>query len=244
MVTESRDLVYYFHTRILPGNVHRINCNGWKARVLLQHIRNLLMGLEKSHSKKGRRRLLVNGAVWYTHADIVWRRLQTEILKLSDDESIFAWSSEDWRMDTYMHNGLLAPSPSLFAGCRFKPSREVDSEDFDETLWDLERPSYSMTNKGLKIKPLLMQGGHAHVDSLLSPVLSASLASLALKRMFIMPLNCRSPNSQLAPALCLMRIFTNEYARISNVMMLDCNSTEWRDQGLFQRRTLYIRQRY
>ena|SRR2546423_12279379 len=92
-----------------------------------------------------------------------------------------------------------------------------------------------MTNKGLKIKPLLIQGGHAHVDGLLSPVLSTSLASPALKHMFIMPLNCRSPNSQLGPAPCLMRIFTKEYARVSNVMMLDCNSVEWCDKGLFQR---------
>jgi len=111
--------------------------------------------------------------ILYGEGSTAFLRLQTEILKLSDDESIFAWLSEDWRMDTYMHNGLLAPSPSLFAGCRFKSSREVDSEDFDETLWDLERPSYSMTNKGLKIKPLLMQSGHAHVDSLLSPRCSA-----------------------------------------------------------------------
>jgi hypothetical protein len=140
--------------------------------------------------------------------------------------------------------GCFAPSPSLFAGCRFKPSREVYLEDFDEPFWDPERPPYSMTNKGLKIKPLLIQGGHPHVDGLLSPVLSTSLPSLALKHMFIMPLNCRSPNSQLAPALCLMRIFTKEYARVSNVMMSDCNSAEWRDKGLFQRRTLYIRQTY
>jgi hypothetical protein len=112
--------------------------------------------------------------ILYGEGSTAFLRLQTEILKLSDDESIFAWSSEDWRMDTYMENGLLAPSPSLFAGCRFKPSREVDLEDLDETFWDPERPSYSMTNKGLKIKPLLIQGGHAHVDSLLSPVLSVA----------------------------------------------------------------------
>jgi hypothetical protein len=101
MVPESRDLVCYFHTRILPGNVHKINCNGWKARVLLQHIRNLLTGLEKSHSKKGRHRLLVNGLfgihmpILYGEGSTAFLRLQTEILKLSDDESIFAWSSED-----------------------------------------------------------------------------------------------------------------------------------------------------
>jgi hypothetical protein len=63
-----------------------------------------------------------------------------------------------------------------------------------------------MTDKGLKIKPLLIQDGHPHVDSLLSPVFSTSVASSALKQTFIMPLNCRSPNSQVVPALCLMSI--------------------------------------
>jgi hypothetical protein len=182
--------------------------------------------------------------ILYGEGSAAFLRLQTEILKLSDDESIFTWSSDNWPMDPYMKNGLLAPSPSLFSGCSFKPSRDDVFEDFDETLWDAERPPYSMTNKGLKIKPLLIQGGHPHVDSLLSPVLGTSSASLVMKHLFIMPLNCRSPKSQLAPALCLMRLFANEYARVSNVMMLDYNSAEWLDKGLLQRRTLYIRQTY
>ena len=38
----------------------------------------------------------------YGEGSTAFLRLQAEILKLSDDESIFAWSSEDWRMDTYM----------------------------------------------------------------------------------------------------------------------------------------------
>jgi len=75
--------------------------------------------------------------ILYGEGSTAFLRLQTEILKLSDDESTFAWSSEDWCMAAYMNSGLLAPSPSLFAGCRFKPSREADLEDFDEPLWDL-----------------------------------------------------------------------------------------------------------
>src|ERR1700729_4110013 len=67
MVPESSDRVCHFHTRILPGRVHRINCNWREKRVLLQHSRNPIMGLEESDNKKGRYRLLVNGTVWYTH---------------------------------------------------------------------------------------------------------------------------------------------------------------------------------
>ncbi len=64
-------------------------------------------------------------------------RLQTEIMKISDDESLFAWTSDQGG------SGLLAAQPSYFA----------DSGDIvEETLsGGTSRPPFSMTNKGLEI---------------------------------------------------------------------------------------------
>lgn len=64
-------------------------------------------------------------------------RLQTEIMKISDDESLFAWTSDQGG------SGLLAAQPSYFA----------DSGDIVEETYSggTSRPPFSMTNKGLEI---------------------------------------------------------------------------------------------
>ena len=60
-------------------------------------------------------------------------RLQLEIIKNMDDESLFAWTSEQ------RHSGMLAASPSLFAH-----SGNISRG------WKGDRRPYSMTNKGLE----------------------------------------------------------------------------------------------
>ena len=64
-------------------------------------------------------------------------RLQIEIMKFSEDESLFAWTSEQGG------SGLLAAQPSYF----------MNSGDIVEETCDMSgsRPPYSMTNKGLEI---------------------------------------------------------------------------------------------
>lgn len=77
----------------------------------------------------------VNMPLLYGEGQKAFIRLQLEIIKKSDDESIFAWTSNDpsW--------GLLAPSPLAF-----------------EDSWNIvgsvqaDSPPYSMSNKGLKIR--------------------------------------------------------------------------------------------
>ena len=65
-----------------------------------------------------------------------FHRLQTEIMKISDDESLFAWTSDQ------THSGLLASQPSYFA----------DSENIVKcSSPDMSRPPFSMTHKGLEI---------------------------------------------------------------------------------------------
>ena len=66
-----------------------------------------------------------------------FHRLQIEIMKISDDESLFAWTSDQWR------SGLLAAQPSYFAD-----SGDIVEEKFSGGV---SRPPFLMTNKGLEI---------------------------------------------------------------------------------------------
>ena len=70
-------------------------------------------------------------------------RLQLEILKLSNDESLFAW--ED---NSISSGGLLAPSPASF--------RYASDIKCINPPW-IQRSPYSMTNKGLEISLLLVK---------------------------------------------------------------------------------------
>jgi hypothetical protein len=108
MVPESRDLVYHFHTRILPGRVPGSTVTDGNSGFYYS-ISDILLWTSKrvtarkediAHSLM--QLFGIHMPIVYGEGSTAFLRLQTEILKLSDDESIFAWSSEDWRMDTYM----------------------------------------------------------------------------------------------------------------------------------------------
>lgn len=74
----------------------------------------------------------------YGEGQNAFLRLQLEILKLSDDESIFAWTTASDRI-----SGLLAPNPSCF----------VDSGDIIRAEPEgLQRAPYTMTNRGLQME--------------------------------------------------------------------------------------------
>jgi hypothetical protein len=68
-------------------------------------------------------------------------RLQHEILKSSDDESIFVWKQNL----AIFYLGILAPSPSAFAGCG----------DIIVAFVENRRLPYTMANKGLEFHILL-----------------------------------------------------------------------------------------
>lgn len=80
----------------------------------------------------------VNMPLLYGEGEKAFIRLQKEIMKDSDDESIFAWTDD---LPDEAYSGLLASRPSAFASCR-KTFHFQDSEG---------RIPYSMTNKGLSI---------------------------------------------------------------------------------------------
>jgi hypothetical protein len=82
----------------------------------------------------------VNMPPLYGEGPNAFFRLQLEIMKISNDESLFAW--EDDFSKTVTSGGLLAPSPIFF---RFSSNIILLAPPW------VERPPYSITNKGLEI---------------------------------------------------------------------------------------------
>ena len=86
----------------------------------------------------------INMPLLYGEGANAFKRLQLEILKISDDESLFAWWSPQ---ANYMaQTGLLAASPRDFR----------DSTDIYCYPFFADRAPYDMTNKGLQIEAFLI----------------------------------------------------------------------------------------
>ena len=94
----------------------------------------------------------VNMPLLYGEGRNAFMRLQQEIVKISNDESIFAWTSRDIEL----YAGLLAPSPAAFEN-----SKDITANGFDFQYPYLRtRSVYAMTNKGLEIELLLNYKGY------------------------------------------------------------------------------------
>lgn len=87
----------------------------------------------------------VNIPLLYGEGLKAFQRLQEEIIRTSDDQSLFAW--EDRATTRGRMSGLLAECPAQFADCGDVGGRS--------SPFDLE--PYSMTNKGLRIQLPLKQ---------------------------------------------------------------------------------------
>ncbi|KAF5013967.1 hypothetical protein FDECE_55 [Fusarium decemcellulare] len=81
----------------------------------------------------------VNMPMLYGEGERAFLRLQEEIMKQSDDQSLFAWV--DSEADPNTHHGLLAKSPANF---------EYSNSILPYQDWEPRSP-YSMTNRGLQI---------------------------------------------------------------------------------------------
>ena len=81
----------------------------------------------------------INMPLLYGEGEKAFMRLQLEIIRNSDDESVFAWTVPG-DMRHYRIEGMLAPWPTWFASCG-------DIREDTST-----RPPYSMTNKGLEFR--------------------------------------------------------------------------------------------
>lgn len=89
----------------------------------------------------------VNMALLYGEGRKAFLRLQLEILQMTDDESIFAWSLPN--VDGLSRWGMLAPWPEAFA----------QSMHIERFASDRARPAFKMTNKGLKLSMPGLQSG-------------------------------------------------------------------------------------
>ncbi|KAL8883494.1 MAG: hypothetical protein Q9192_007136 [Flavoplaca navasiana] len=81
----------------------------------------------------------VNMPLLYGEGEKAFLRLQSEIIKQSDDESIFAWFCDREGRSTSFMSGLIAPSPRCFAESGQVVKGSVLSK----------KQPYSQTNKGL-----------------------------------------------------------------------------------------------
>ena len=82
----------------------------------------------------------VNMPLLYGEGDKAFLRLQEDIIKRSDDQTLFAWTSADAPDDT--PHGLLAESPASFANV----GNIIPYSD-----WESNAP-FSMSNKGLRLE--------------------------------------------------------------------------------------------
>jgi hypothetical protein len=84
----------------------------------------------------------INMPLLYGEGMKSFQRLQEEILKSSDDETIFAWIDPSAGAHTY--SGLLARSPNCF-----KRAHDIASGGYERAL---SSEPFSVTNKGLRIQ--------------------------------------------------------------------------------------------
>jgi hypothetical protein len=100
----------------------------------------------------------VNMPLLYGEGTRAFRRLQEEIIKETDDQSLFAWGLKQRRFPPYLFDEfafdpeILAPNPSAFAmSAKIVPFPSAPN-----------RQPYTMTNKGLRIDLRLLEESRAH----------------------------------------------------------------------------------
>ena len=99
----------------------------------------------------------VNMPLLYGEGDKAFLRLQEEIIKVSTDHTLFAWTIPEKNMQ--VNCGLLAPSPSFFVNAshimRQPTAVGKSAATLMKTLYSHE--PYSMTNRGLRIELALVR---------------------------------------------------------------------------------------
>jgi hypothetical protein len=132
----------------------------------------------------------VNMPPLYGEGEKAFIRLQLEILRTSDDESIFSWKDEN-----NISGGLLARSPTAF-----QSSGDIVRV---ENL-PYEKPPYSMTNKGLRMEVPLLPAWHQQ------------LSPLDADDTYLAPIQCRFNNNTSMIAILLRCIKGSQFRRIAS----------------------------
>jgi len=114
----------------------------------------------------------VNMPPLYGEGPNAFFRLQLEIMRISNDESLFAWEDKRVLSQFVTSGGLLAPSPIFF-----RYSYDIISLAPPR----VKRPPYSMTNKGLEIS---LQLGR-DISQPLHPIPIGKHHSIVLERVII-----------------------------------------------------------
>lgn len=96
----------------------------------------------------------VNMPLLYGEGEKSFIRMQEEIMKYSNDHSLFAWTDPE-EGDNMAYRGLLARSLAHFA---------LSSDIIPNLAWDAPSTSYSMTNNGPHIELYLVE-----TDAVLRP---------------------------------------------------------------------------
>ncbi|KAI1408671.1 heterokaryon incompatibility protein-domain-containing protein [Hypoxylon sp. FL1857] len=166
----------------------------------------------------------INMPLLYGEEGKAFIRLQQEILRVSDDESIFAWRVPEPDFKTYQDVlcGMLAPSADCFA----------KSATFEPFVLDKERGEYAMTNKGLGMSIDVWR------------YIGSDGADGARPRRYFAPLNCRSVVDNRPVAVILLHEGEESYVRTDPEAL-----AFWQDETdkselweLIPRKRLYVRQ--
>jgi hypothetical protein len=96
--------------------------------------------------------LNINMPILYGEGKRAFMRLQEEILRTSQDESIFAWDTEGFQ--TRVLVGLLATSPYHFANCGNVKRKSLPGQF---SGFSKSREPYALTNRGLRMDHLILR---------------------------------------------------------------------------------------
>jgi hypothetical protein len=148
-------------------------------------------------------------------------RLQEEIIKESDDQSIFSWSATPIKLLT----GFLAPRPSFFRGCKdIAPPKS----------WRKSEP-YSITNCDLRITGIIGPS-----FGFKNPELPSSLSVAD----HILLLKCCKTSTPEKPIGLLLKEIVpggDQFARVCGPLVAFEGSDDFAAANRFSSRTIYVR---
>ncbi|KAI4088291.1 MAG: hypothetical protein LQ348_004314 [Seirophora lacunosa] len=140
----------------------------------------------------------VNMPLLYGEGVKAFVRLQHEVARKSDDESLFAWNTEG------LQSGIFAPNSLAFAGCR-----DIQSLKKPNIHRVLPKQASTITNRGLHLEvlPRRIQLSQLHG--------AANLPEEALQyRCFLLPLNCARAGNEDKPFTIIIRsVSHDQYTR-------------------------------
>ncbi|RDW59199.1 hypothetical protein BP5796_12123 [Coleophoma crateriformis] len=125
-------------------------------------------------------------------------RLQQEILRDSDDESIFAWRTSQEESQEKPYWGILAPTPDYFIGCG-----------------SLKRPRFVTRREG---QPTMITNHGVRVELSLAPFRGDKSGTI-----FLAVLDCDVYNTGTVAAIIIQRLsdYETQYARIARTVLLE-----------------------